>query len=43
MRMPRMEVTRLRNPMSRVPVFKEPQPQQFDRKGMIHKSENSNT
>ena len=37
MRMLKMEVTRLRDPMSRVPVFKEPQPQQLD-KPMIFES-----
>ena len=42
MRTPKMEVTRLREPMSRAPVFKEPQPQKFDRRDMVHKSENSN-
>ena len=34
---PKMEVTRLSDPMSRVPVFKEPQP-----RVMIDKSENLN-
>ena len=38
----KMEVTRLREPMSRAPVFKEMQPQKFDRRDMVHKSENSN-
>ena len=42
MRTPKMEVTRLREPMSRAPVFKEMQPQKFDRRDMVHKSENSN-
>ena len=37
MRMPKIETTRLREPMSRVPVFKEPQP-----RVMIDKSENLN-
>ena len=36
-RAPKMEVTRLREPMSRVPVFKELQP-----RVMIDKSENLN-
>ena len=39
MRMPKMEVSRLSKPMSKVPVFREPHPQQLDR-GMIPKSEN---
>ena len=38
-RMPKMEVSRLSKPMSKVPVFREPHPQQLDR-GMIPKSEN---
>ena len=39
MRMPKIAVTRLRDPMSMVPVFKEPQPQQLD-KPMIFESGN---
>ena len=39
MKMPRMEETRLREPIIRVPVFKEWQKQQPDSKGMIGKSE----
>ena len=36
----KIEVSRLREPMIRAPVFKEQQKQQLDRIGMIEKSEN---
>ena len=39
-KMPRMEAMPVIQPMIRVPVFKEQQPQQLDSKGMIGQSEN---
>ena len=38
--MARIEVSRLREPMIRAPVFKEQQKQQLDRIGMVKRSEN---